>query len=89
MSLLVEYTDRRGKVHRYKAMPDELRQTLAYLDSVEAETQRSAPTDSGDTRFSYNAEARAIRAALANVPRPMDLLNHDWRNMVSNPNAIR
>lgn len=36
---------------------------LASLDWAEDETRRYAPTDTGTTRFNYNAEADAIRAA--------------------------
>lgn len=38
---------------------------LAYLDADEVTTRRYAPTDSGQVRREYRAEAAAIRARLA------------------------
>lgn len=49
---------------------------LAELDRIEAETRESMPTDSGDVRFNYNAEADAIRAAIGGQdPEPVDALH--------------
>jgi hypothetical protein len=38
---------------------------LEYLNEVERKTVECAPTDSGQTRFDYNQEAKAIREALS------------------------
>lgn len=40
---------------------------LAFLDADEERTKKVAPTDSGDTRRDYQAEALAIRIMLRNA----------------------
>lgn len=40
------------------------RRRLAFLEEDEKATQRVAPTDSGNTRFNYTAEANAIKQLL-------------------------
>lgn len=59
-----QYTTRQGlKVPVFMSRAAAVKR-LAYLDAQEAETVRSAPTDSGDVRTNYQSEAAAIRAAL-------------------------
>ncbi len=60
------WTDRRGNKYNAKHSLATAAQRLSYLDADELKTQRVAPTDSGDVRFSYNAEAAAIRSAIFN-----------------------
>jgi hypothetical protein len=62
----VVFTDRQGRNYvRTFATAAAARERLAVLDADESRTMQLAPTDSGDVRFAYNAEAKAIRAALA------------------------
>jgi hypothetical protein len=60
----VAYETRQGKritaTHSIAAAQDRLQ----WLLMDEQRTRRAAPTDCGDTRFNYTAEARALNAAL-------------------------
>jgi hypothetical protein len=65
----IQYTDRLGRKHD-AACNDfaSAAARLVELDAIEAETRKCAPTDSGDVRFNYRAEATAIRTAMLMVP---------------------
>lgn len=64
-TIKVEWTTRAGvKLWCRFATVEAAKHRLAILDSLEADTQRWAPTDSGDSRFCMLEEAKAIRAAL-------------------------
>lgn len=60
----IKFTTRQGRETTINVTKERAIDRLAYLDKVEADTQKYAPTDSGDTRFNYCAEAEAIRSAL-------------------------
>jgi hypothetical protein len=67
MEMLTGYfTTRQGrKVVIEFASREDAQRRLDALDADEERTQEVAPTDTGDVRFSYNAEARVIRKLLA------------------------
>ncbi len=67
---LVSWKSRNGHINHAKLTATEAAARLAHLDELEANTKRCAPTDSGDTRFNYCAEADAIRAAFPQ-PKPV------------------
>ena len=59
------WTDRHGNIqHRDFSTTEEAAYRLIWLDSQESKTRKYAPTDSGDVRFNYCAEADAIREQL-------------------------
>jgi hypothetical protein len=65
LNFKIQYTDRLGRTHvaECKDVKSAL-ERLANIDAIEAETRKCAPSDSGDVRFNYLAEAKAIRAAI-------------------------
>ena len=62
MDISYTYKTRNGTISKTLSV-DAAIARVGLLDSREANTRKYAPTDSGDTRFAYNAEAVAIRAA--------------------------
>jgi hypothetical protein len=64
MTLEITYKDRTGNGYKYEDTPEGLERRLKHLEKLEADTKKYAPTDSGNTRFLYNAEAEAIRKVL-------------------------
>ena len=74
----ISFTSHQGKtVTKSFAGFDQLRARLSVLEEVEAETVRFAPTDSGPVRRNYQAEAAAIRGALAGKPTECPLTQSD------------
>ena len=63
----IAWKDRNAREYVEFRTPAEGERRLAYLEADEQRTQACAPTDSGDVRFNYKAEAKAIRAALADA----------------------
>lgn len=66
--MIIKYLTTRGATVTLRMSRPAAELRLARLDEAEAETIRSQPTDSGDTRSNYLAEAAAIRAALNPSP---------------------
>ncbi len=65
MPMTITWTDRRGNSYSaFYVSRTEAMKRLNTLHSEERHTRRCAPTDSGDTRFTANAEATAIRKEL-------------------------
>jgi hypothetical protein len=63
----IRFTTRSGQSVRNQFSREDAVSRLAFLAEQESLTERYAPTDSGDVRFSYCAAADAIRAALASA----------------------
>jgi len=61
----ITYKTRRGITINMQYSKNHAIERLAFLDQQEAITREYAPTDSGDTRFNYCAEAAALRASLS------------------------
>jgi len=59
--MLIQFQTRQGRyITREFVTREAALERLAFLNTQEAETRRVAPTDSGDVRFNYTAERRAI-----------------------------
>lgn len=58
------FTCRNGQTITETMTIEHAQQRLEYLEGIERLTQQVAPTDSGDVRFAYLAEEKAIRKAL-------------------------
>lgn len=69
--LSVLWSERNGTPHNETLDADDARQILAKLEEAERETAETAPTDSGATRFAYQARARAIKVALLRAGLPI------------------
>lgn len=59
----IKFTLRNGSIREITYTENEGTTRLAYLEEQESLTRKLAPTDSGDTRFNYCAEAQALRDA--------------------------
>ena len=60
----IEYITRRGSKITKLYTQQEAVNRLYFLDNLENDTKNYAPTDTSDTRFSYCAEANAIRRTI-------------------------
>jgi len=60
----IQFITRQGRILSDIRTEKEAVARLAYLNEVEVLTQKVAPTDSGDVRFNYRAEAHALEQAL-------------------------
>ena len=81
MKLEIIYKDRSGNGYKYEDTPEGLERRLKHLEKKEADTKKYTPTDSGNTRFLYNAEEQAIREVLKKLRDKNNIkeaLNYAW-----------
>ncbi len=81
MKLEITYKDRTGNGYKYEDTPEGLERRLKHLEKLEEETKKYMPTDSGNTRFLFNAEAEAIREVLKKLRDKKNIknaLNYAW-----------
>tara|TARA_R110002167_G_scaffold12922_2_gene54762 strand:- start:992 stop:1207 length:216 start_codon:yes stop_codon:yes gene_type:complete len=60
----IAYKTRQGTVNSKIMTPEDALLRLAELESLEADTMRYAPTNSGNVRYNYNQEYNAINKGL-------------------------
>ena len=60
----IAYKTRQGTVNSKIMTPEDALLRLAELESLEADTMRYAPTNSGNVRYNYNQEYNAINKEL-------------------------